>query len=48
VVDAGIAAGKDVRVGLEDSLVGRDGGLAPGNAAQVAETIMRTQPGSTP
>ena len=39
VVDAGLAAGVDVRVGLEDSLVGRDGGRAPGNAAQVAATV---------
>lgn len=38
VVDAGLAAGVDVRVGLEDTLVGRDGGRAPANAAQVAET----------
>lgn len=36
VVDAGLAAGRDVRVGLEDTLVGRDGGPAPGNAGQVA------------
>jgi uncharacterized protein (DUF849 family) len=39
VVDAGLAAGVDVRVGLEDTLVGRDGGLAPPNAAQVAQTL---------
>jgi uncharacterized protein (DUF849 family) len=37
VVDAGMAAGVDVRVGLEDTLVGRDGGPAASNAAQVAE-----------
>lgn len=36
VVDAGLAAGTDVRVGLEDTIVGRDGGRAAGNAAQVA------------
>ncbi len=36
VVDAGLALGRDVRVGLEDTLVGRDGGPAPGNAEQVA------------
>jgi uncharacterized protein (DUF849 family) len=36
VVDAGLAAGVDVRVGLEDTLVGRDGRAAPGNAGQVA------------
>ena len=42
VVDAGLAAGVDVRVGLEDSLVGRDGGPAPGNAEQVADTVARS------
>jgi uncharacterized protein (DUF849 family) len=41
VVDAGLAAGVDVRVGLEDTLVGRDGGPAPGNAEQVADTVAR-------
>ena len=41
VVDAGLAAGVDVRVGLEDTLIGRDGGPAPGNVAQVAETAPR-------
>jgi uncharacterized protein (DUF849 family) len=41
VVDAGLAAGVDVRVGLEDTLVGRDGGAAPGNAAQVADAVGR-------
>jgi uncharacterized protein (DUF849 family) len=41
VVDAGLAAGKDVRVGLEDTIVSRDGGPAPGNAAQVAEMAAR-------
>jgi uncharacterized protein (DUF849 family) len=39
VVDAGLAAGRDVRVGLEDTIVGRDGGPAPGNPAQVAEIV---------
>lgn len=39
VVDAGLAAGKDVRVGLEDTLIGRDGGPAPANAAQVADAV---------
>jgi uncharacterized protein (DUF849 family) len=39
VVEAGIAAGVDVRVGLEDTLVARDGGRASGNAAQVAEVL---------
>ena len=46
VVDAGIEAGVDVRVGLEDTLVARDGGRAPGNAAQVAETLRRMAPGA--
>ena len=41
VVDAGIAAGRDVRVGLEDSIVARDGGRAAGNAAQVRDTVAR-------
>ncbi len=41
VVDAGLAVGVDVRVGLEDTLIGRDGGPAPGNVAQVAETAPR-------
>jgi uncharacterized protein (DUF849 family) len=41
VVDAGLYAGVDVRVGLEDALVGRDGGAAPGNAIQVARTLAR-------
>ncbi|WCB93072.1 3-keto-5-aminohexanoate cleavage enzyme [Baekduia alba] len=41
VVDAGIAAGRDVRVGLEDAIVARDGGRAPGNAAQVRDTVAR-------
>lgn len=39
VVDAGLAAGLDVRVGLEDTLIGRDGGPAPDNAGQVADTV---------
>ena len=37
VVDAGIAAGVDGRVGLEDTLIARDRGRAPSNAGQVAE-----------
>jgi uncharacterized protein (DUF849 family) len=41
VVDAGAAAGFDVRVGLEDTIIGRDGGLAPGNPAQVADLVAR-------
>ena len=43
VVDAGLAAGVDVRVGLEDTLIGRDGGPAPGNAAQVADVAARAR-----
>lgn len=39
VVDAGLRAGHDVRVGLEDTLVSRDGARAPGNAAQVADAV---------
>jgi uncharacterized protein (DUF849 family) len=42
VVDAGLGAGVDVRVGLEDALIDRDGGAAPGNSIQVARTIART------
>jgi uncharacterized protein (DUF849 family) len=41
VVDAGVAAGVDVRVGLEDTIIGRDGRQAPGNPAQVADLIAR-------
>jgi uncharacterized protein (DUF849 family) len=41
VVDAGLSAGVGVRVGLEDALVGRDGGTAPGNAIQVACAVAR-------
>jgi uncharacterized protein (DUF849 family) len=36
VVDAGRAAGRAVRVGLEDALVQRDGAPSDGNAAQLA------------
>jgi uncharacterized protein (DUF849 family) len=45
VVDAGLAAGHDVRVGLEDSLVDRDGGPAPSNPAQVERTRARADRG---
>lgn len=38
VVDEGLRIGRDVRVGLEDAIVGRDGGPAPSNAEQVALT----------
>jgi uncharacterized protein (DUF849 family) len=37
VADAGLRLGRDIRVGLEDTIVGRDGGPAPSNAEQVAE-----------
>ncbi|WP_028060383.1 3-keto-5-aminohexanoate cleavage protein [Candidatus Solirubrobacter pratensis] len=36
VIDAARARGHDVRIGLEDVLVLRDGSLAPGNAALLA------------
>ena len=39
VVAAGLAAGHDVRVGLEDALVDGDGGPAPGNPGQVAAAL---------
>jgi uncharacterized protein (DUF849 family) len=42
VVDAGLAAGVDVRVGLEDTLTGRDGGAAADNAAQVRAIAVRS------
>jgi uncharacterized protein (DUF849 family) len=45
VIDAGLDAGVDIRVGLEDAIVGRHGGPAPGNAAQVAEMAERTSAG---
>lgn len=41
VVDAGAAEGVDVRVGLEDTIVGRTGRPAPGNPAQVADLVSR-------
>ena len=41
VVDAGLTAGVDVRVGLEDTLIGQDGRPAPNNAAQVALAFTR-------
>lgn len=41
VVDAGLAAGHDVRVGLEDSLVDRDGRPAPSNRDQVKRMVAR-------
>jgi uncharacterized protein (DUF849 family) len=37
IVDAGLAAGRDLRVGLEDTLFDRDGTRAPANADQVAQ-----------
>jgi uncharacterized protein (DUF849 family) len=41
VVDAGIALGRDVRVGLEDTLFDRDGTPAPSNPEQVAQIAGR-------
>jgi uncharacterized protein (DUF849 family) len=41
VVDEGLRLGRDVRVGLEDTIVGRDGGPAPSNADQVADAARR-------
>ena len=41
VADEGARLGRDIRVGLEDAIVGRDGGLAPSNAEQVAEYARR-------
>ena len=37
VADEGLRRGHDIRVGLEDAIVGRDGGVAASNAEQVAE-----------
>jgi uncharacterized protein (DUF849 family) len=37
VIDAALALGRDVRIGLEDTTVMRDGSPAPDNAAMVAE-----------
>src|SRR5687768_17573390 len=34
VADEGARLGRDIRVGLEDTIVGRDGGPAPANAEQ--------------
>ncbi|MDQ8043493.1 MAG: 3-keto-5-aminohexanoate cleavage protein [Solirubrobacteraceae bacterium] len=48
VVDAGLARGRDVRVGLEDALIGRDGGPAPDNATQVAETLAAARARTVP
>jgi len=41
VADEGARLGRDIRVGLEDTIVGRDGGPAPSNAEQVAEYARR-------
>jgi uncharacterized protein (DUF849 family) len=43
VVDAAIAAGRDIRVGLEDSLVDPDGSPAPTNAEQVKRVVARAR-----
>lgn len=40
VVAAGLAAGRDVRVGLEDAVVDADGALAPSNPDQVARALV--------
>jgi len=40
-VDVAAAAGIDVRVGLEDTIIGRTGGPAPSNPAQVADLVAR-------
>ena len=39
VVDAGLADGHDVRVGLEDTLIDRDGTPAPSNPDQVKRIL---------
>lgn len=39
VIDAALARGRDVRIGLEDTLVMRDGARAPGNAELVAAVL---------
>jgi len=39
VVDAGLADGHDVRVGLEDTLIDRDGTPAPSNLDQVKRIL---------
>ncbi len=41
VVDAGLAAGRSVRVGLEDSIVDADGTPAPANPEQVRRILGR-------
>jgi len=41
VIDAALERGRDVRIGLEDTLVMADGSPAPSNAALVAEVARR-------
>lgn len=41
VVDAGLAAGHDLRVGLEDSVLGRDGSPALSSPEQVKRVLAR-------
>jgi len=41
VIDAALARGRDVRIGLEDTLVMADGSRAPDNAALVAAVVGR-------
>ena len=44
MIDAALARGRDVRIGLEDTLVMADGSPAPDNAALVAAVARRTDP----
>jgi len=41
VLDAAVPAGREIRIGLEDTLVLPDGTVAPGNAALVAAAVAR-------
>jgi uncharacterized protein (DUF849 family) len=43
VLDAALARGRDVRIGLEDTTLMPDGSAAPGNAALVAEAARRVR-----
>jgi len=43
VIDAALARGRDVRIGLEDTLVMADGSSAPDNSALVAAVAARAQ-----
>jgi uncharacterized protein (DUF849 family) len=46
MLDAALARGYDVRVGLEDTLVLPDGSIARDNAQLVAEALRRTRAGA--